>query len=58
MGGLDPPIQGKLNSLCLWLWMAGSEAGHGDGEGLPVRRNILHFAELDQAVMRAFAAKA
>jgi hypothetical protein len=26
MGGLDPPIQK------LWLWMAGSEAGHGDGE--------------------------
>jgi len=30
MGGLDPPIQGNKRR-CLLLWMAGSEAGHGEG---------------------------
>jgi hypothetical protein len=29
MGGLDPPIQGPKHQRLL-LWMAGSEAGHGE----------------------------
>jgi len=38
MGGLDPPIQKMRRAL---LWMAGSEAGHGENWLCTITRFVL-----------------
>ena len=50
MAGLEPAIQG-INT-CLWLWMAGSEAGHGNklNDLFPHRRKSRLRARRQEAV--------